>query len=339
MAKLIDHIIAAAPMTSRKNRKKGGKRRRKDDREMQDAHVRAYKAERRKQKIRECRDCGKYERKRKGEGGVKRVRLKQLAKLIRDTLPNATDTDASRIVCVVDMTYRGHSYRRHVEYMDERSGSISMYGPKRVLSKSGLHGWAGGLAGDMEFVLGLLAGLAGDDARGTLLGDSSGFSIVKYEDREDAKRGIVSRHELNKLHILVAPHGRIVTCAVTAGRRHDSSVFHEMYGRIPQGSGHTILDAAYLCRANYTMIARGGRSPVICPKRNSRTRGLHRMSRMLKWHEDDRNGFDRVYHQRSLVETAFSVIKERFGAVARAKMFRMRQLQLALKCICYSLVA
>ena len=58
---------------------------------------------------------------------------------------------------------------------------------------------------------------------------------------------------------------------------------------------------------------------------------------MLKWRE--REGFDKIYHQRSLVETAFSSIKERFGAVARAKTFQMRQLQLALKCICHNLVA
>lgn len=315
------------------------KRSKKDDKKRQDAHVRAYKAERRRQKIKECRDYKTYERKRKGEGRVKRIRIKQLARLIRDILPNATDANVSRIVCVVDMTYRGHSYRRHVEYLDEHSGSVSMYGLKRVPSKSGLHGWAGELADDMEFVLGLLAGQAGDDARGTLLGDSSGFSIVKYEDWEDAKRGIISRREFNKLHILVAPHGRIATCAITAGRRNDSPVFREMYGRIPQGSGHTILDAAYLCRANCKMIARSGRSPVICPRRNSRARGLHPMGQMLKWYESDRDGFDSVYHQRSLVETAFSVIKERFGAVARAKTFRMRQLQLALKCVCYNLVA
>ena len=315
------------------------KRSRKDDKKRQDAHVRAYKTERRKQEIKKCRNYRQYERKRKGEGKVKRIRLKQLEKLVRDTLPNATDEDAARIICVVDMTYRNHSYRRHVEYMDEHSGSVGMYGLKRVPSKSGLHDWAGRLAGDMEFVLGLLAGQAGDDARGTLLGDSSGFSIVKYEDWEDAKRGIISRREFNKLHILVAPHGRIAACAVTAGRRHDSPVFREMYGRIPQGSGHTILDAAYLCRENCRVIARSGRKPVICPKRNSRAKGLHAMGQMLKWREDDREGFDKIYHQRSLVETAFSSIKERFGAVARAKTFLMRQLQLALKCICYNLVA
>ncbi len=237
------------------------------------------------------------------------------------------------------MTYRGHSYRRHVEYPDEHSGSVGMYGLKRVPLKSGLHGWASELAGDMEFVLDLLAGQAGDCARGTLLGDSSGFSIVKYEDWEDAGRGIISGREFNKLHILVAPHGRIAACAVTAGRRHDSPVFREMYGRIPRGGGHAILDAAYLRRANCAQIARSERKPVICPERNSRARGLHPMGRMLKWYEDDRDGFGRACHQRSPVEAASSVIKERFGAVARAKTFRMRQLQLALKCVCCNLVA
>ena len=63
------------------------------------------------------------------------------------------------------------------------------------------------------------------------------------------------------------------------------------------------------------------------------------MGQMLRWRERDRDGFERIYHQRSLAETAFSVIKERFGAVARAKTFRMRQLQLTLKCICYNLIA
>ena len=121
-----------------------------------------------------------------------------------------------------------------------------------------------------------------------------------------------------------------MTCAITPGRTHDSPVFREMYGRIPMGEGYTILDAAYLAKKNCRMIADSGRSPVICPKSNSVARGLHPMGQMLKWHNDDRDGFEKVYHQRSLVETAFSSIKERFGAVARAKTFVMRQLQLAL---------
>ena len=269
---------------------------------------------------------------------MKRVRIKQLWKLIRDALHDA-DEEAARIVCLVDMTFRNHSYRVHAAYMNEHSGSVNMYGLKKVPSKSGLHGWARELAGRIDLVVGLLGAQAGKDARGTLLGDSSGFSIMRYEDWEDAKKGIISRREFNKLHILMAPHGMIVTCEVTAGRAHDSPVFRGMYESVPPGDGHVILDAAYLARANCDAITRGGRTPVICPKKNSRPNGFHAMGAMLRWHRDDPEGFGRVYHQRSLVETAFSVIKERFGAVARARTLVMRKLRLALKCVCYNLVA
>ena len=42
----------------------------------------------------------------------------------------------------------------------------------------------------------------GDAARGSLLGDSSGFPIMQYEDWEDAKSGIISRRRFVKLHVL-----------------------------------------------------------------------------------------------------------------------------------------
>ena len=229
-------------------------------------------------------------------------------------------------MCLVDVTCHNNSYRRHLGYIGEHAGPVNTYGLKRVPSKSGLHGWADELGGCTGLVRELPAGLAGDGARGTLLGDSPGFSIVKYEDWKDARRGIISRREFNKLHVLVAPRGRIVTCAVTGGRWRDSPVLRETHGRIPEGHGRIILDAVYLSRVNCKMIARGGRRPVARPKRNSKARGLHSMGQMLKWHESDRDGLDRIYHQRSPVETALSVIKERLGAVARARTFRMRQL-------------
>lgn len=114
----------------------------------------------------------------------------------------------------------------------------------------------------MELVLGLLAGLAADDARCTLLGDSSGFPMVKHGDREDARRGIVPRLESNKLHMPAAPHGRIVACAVTAGRRRDSPAFRETYGRIPRGAA-TLCWAPRTSAGHCTMIACSGRSPAV----------------------------------------------------------------------------
>ncbi len=135
-------------------------------------------------------------------------------------------------------------------------------------------------SGMTDRVCGLLSGQAGDDACGTLLGDSSGFSVMRYEDRGDAKRGTVSRRGFDKLHVLPAPHGMIAACAVTGGRRHDSPVFREMFGRwVPRGTGHVMLDAAYPCKANCEMIKDGGRRPVICPKSNMRPMGVQRACR------------------------------------------------------------
>lgn len=322
-------------MSSRRRRKKS----RKSNKPRYDEHVRAYRKECRKKSIRECRDYKGYERRRKEEGRVKGARIKRLRKLIRGALHDADEHDAARIVCLVDMTFRNHSYRVHVVYMNEHAGSVNMYGLKKVPSKSGLHDWAKSLAGMVDAMINLLGAQAAECARGTLLGDSSGFSIMRYEDWEDAKKGIISRREFSKLHILMAPHGMITTCEVTAGRAHDSPVFREMYKRVPRGGGHVILDAAYLAKANCNAIARSGRDPVICPKKNSRPNGYHAMGKMLRWRRDDPEGFGKAYHRRSLVETAFSVIKERFGAVARAKTLAMRKLRLVLKCICYNLVA
>ncbi|MCE2499105.1 MAG: hypothetical protein J4F28_09035 [Nitrosopumilaceae archaeon] len=53
---------------------------------------------------------------------------------------------------------------------------------KKVPPKSGFHDWARGLAGRIDAVIALLGAQARSDARETLLGDSSRFSIMKYED-------------------------------------------------------------------------------------------------------------------------------------------------------------
>ena len=116
---------------------------------------------------------------------------------------------------------------------------------------------------------------AGKDAYGTLLGDSSGFSIMKYEDWEYAKKGIISRRGFDKLHILLSPHGMIATCTVTGGRAHDSPIFREMYKKIPCDTRHVILDATYPCKANCNVIKASSCTPVICPKSNMKPKGFN----------------------------------------------------------------
>ncbi|MDE0525096.1 MAG: hypothetical protein OXI27_00630, partial [Thaumarchaeota archaeon] len=60
---------------------------------------------------------------------------------------------------------------------------------------------------------------------------------------------------------------------------------------------------------------------------------------MPGWRRDDPEGFDRPYRRRSPAGTASSVIKERFGATARARLEPVRDLLLTLKCVSYNLVS
>ena len=52
----------------------------------QNAHVKAYKKNLRKEEIKRCRDYTKCEKKQRRESEMKRVRIKQMKRLIHDTL-------------------------------------------------------------------------------------------------------------------------------------------------------------------------------------------------------------------------------------------------------------
>ena len=284
----------------------------------------------------------KIERRRKGEG--KRVRLgiqrvsKDLEEMLRGT---KHEKDAPMIVCLLDMEFRGHSYRGHVAYMDAHPELLNMYGLTRERGKSCLHDWARKLAAMMEdenLFDDMLLKQAGKAAKGTLLCDSTGMSIMLYEDWEDAKKGIVSKRKFAKLHIVVAPKGRIVACCVTRGQDHDSPVFRKMMRVVPYGDGYVILDKAYDAYKNCEIIRASGRRPVIVPKNGYVKKGYNARADMIRWYESDPDGFMELYHQRNLVESAFSSMKARFSAIVRAKSLPMQQLRLTLRCICYNLV-
>jgi len=284
-----------------------------------------------------------YEEKRRKDGKRCRLGIRKFREILSSLVDAGHARDIPYVMCLLDMEYRGNSYRRHVEYMDLHPGSVTSYGLKRVPSKSCLHAAAVRIASwDGAVLTSVLAAQAGKDSRGTLLGDSTGFSIMRYEDWEDAKKGIVSRRMFAKLHVLVRPHGRIAACQATPGRRHDSPVFRDdLLPRVPDADGgrrYVILDAAYDSYANCAAIEDGGRIPVILPRGGYSVRGFNARARMLKWYKEDLDGFEKTYHRRSLVEAVFSSIKARFGATVRAMSLQMQSLRLTLKVFCYNLV-
>ena len=157
------------------------------------------------------RDYKEYEEKRREEANVKKLRLKKLQELILKIFPDA-EKWAPKIICLIDLNFRNHSYRGYAAYLKEHPGSAKMYGLTKLPAKSTMQAWATDLASTTSSMMKILGLQAGEDACGTLLGDSSGFSKVKYEDWDDAKRGVVSRRGFNKLHILIVPWDDICTC-------------------------------------------------------------------------------------------------------------------------------
>jgi len=282
----------------------------------------------------------KYEAKRREEAGTRKIRLSKLRKILKNILEPSQHEHIPWILCILDMEHRNHSYRRHHSYLEEYPGVFYTYGLRRLPSKSTIHAAAGRLAALDDAILASIM-IAQDPkaACGTQLGDSSGFSFMRYEDWEDAKAGLVSRSLFVKLHILVSPHGPISSCTVTSGYTHDSPIFRDtLLERIPEGTGDIILDAAYFAKENCKKIKAKGRRPIIDPKCNYTNKGLSAYGDMLRWYESDPDGYKEAYSQRSLVETVFSSIKERFSAIVRARSLHMQKLRLTMRCICYNLI-
>ena len=286
--------------------------------------------------------CKRYERRRSGEGKRVRTGIHSLTALLYEIHNPQSGRDRREIsytVCLIDKEFRGNSYREHTSYLEANQGSLHICGLKEVPSKSCLHAAAKRLAGRQAMLMELVLRQAGEDAYGSLLGDASGFSVNIYADWEEAKRGTISRRMFVKLHVLVAPHGKIATCQVTGGTAHDSPVFRDMFFRMPGGRGHVMLDSAYDAYKNCKMIYESGRKPVVWPREGSTGKGFSARAEMIRWLARDPVGFGKVYHQRSLVESLFSSIKERFGAVVAAKTLPLQGLQLVLRSICYNLIA
>ena len=268
-------------------------------------------------------------RDKKGGSHVTRLRIKAFTSLLSEIYPSATPDKTRMIpymVCLADREFRCHSYRQHVSYLQTHQGTLRMYGLKTVPSKSCLH-YAATIIADYGWLHEIIEMQAGSQARGSLPGDSTGVAIDQYADWEDAKRGLISRREFIKLHVVVDIEGRkIVSCAVTRGRAHDSPVFLEMFKRVPDGTGCVMLDAGYDATKNYKMIRDVGRRPVICTRKNHVARGFGPRAEMIRWQEKDPEEFEKTYHRHSIVEFVFSSFKCRFTAVIRAKVLPTQRL-------------
>ena len=145
-----------------------------------------------------------------------------------------------------------------------------------------------------------------------------------------------------KMHITIGTVTQMVAAAVaTIGKRHESTQLESMVKIVARifSVKEWLGDSGYLARKACNLVARLGAQPFFWPKSNSTTksRGSYAWSDMVELFRRNIEEFKRHYHQRSKVESVFSVIKEYFGDFVYSRRIEGQLNELLLKVFDYNL--
>ena len=174
--------------------------------------------------------------------------------------------------------------------------------------------------------------------------DASGFSTRVYDRWFDHKWGKEKKQaRFLKAHIMCGVNTKVVTAVeITEANIHDSPPFPGLVGKTAEHftMSEVSADKAYLSRKNLKAIVDAGATPYIPFKINSRPEHTHGDSLWAKtYHYFSlyREEFMNHYHKRSNVETAFSMIKAKFGGSLRSKNPAAQVNEALVKILCHNI--
>ena len=136
---------------------------------------------------------------------------------------------------------------------------------------------------------------------------------------------------------------KIVTAVeVTEANVHDSPPFAGLVAKTAESfnMNEVSADRAYLARKNLKAVVDAGAVPFIPFKINSKPEHTHGDSLWAKtYHYFSlfREEFMDHYHKRSNVETAFSMIKAKFGSAVRSKTPVAQMNEVLVKILCHNI--
>jgi transposase/predicted nucleic acid-binding Zn finger protein len=158
------------------------------------------------------------------------------------------------------------------------------------------------------------------DASG--LSTSQGFTWLHAKYTEPR---LINKKDWLKIHICCGTKTNIIS-AVEVTERHeaDSNYFEPLVKATAQNFEmvEVSADKAYLSRANMQTAVDNNAIPYIAWKANSRAtnkEGNHLWNKLFHYYALNQEKFLEHYHQRSNVETTFSMIKAKFGGSLRSK--------------------
>ena len=178
--------------------------------------------------------------------------------------------------------------------------------------------------------------------------DSSGFSTTTYDRWFDHKWGKERKKaKFVKTHLICGVKTQIVTAVeVTDTPTHDSPYFSPLVKGTAQKFDvqEVSADKAYLSRPNLHVVDDIGAKVYIPFKSNSLPFPRNEQERDLLWEKTyyfyhfNRDKFLAHYHLRSNVETAFAMIKAKFGAYVRSKTPAAQINEALVKVLCHNIV-
>lgn len=171
--------------------------------------------------------------------------------------------------------------------------------------------------------------------------DSSGFSACKFDRWYDAKYGRMHQeHSWVKVHIMTGVLTNVVT-AVEIGNKEDGDcpMFKPLVKATTVGFKieEASADKAYGSHDNYDTLEAIGATPYIAFKINAAEGDGGLWTKMYHMFCLQKEAFLRHYHQRSNIESTFSMVKRKFGDSVRSKTDVAMKNEVLAKLICHNI--
>ncbi|HEV3256405.1 MAG TPA: transposase [Gemmataceae bacterium] len=171
--------------------------------------------------------------------------------------------------------------------------------------------------------------------------DSSGFSTSKFVRWYDEKYGVTrSGHDWVKTHLMVGVKTHVITAIRIQGRdAADGPQFVPLLHTTAENFTvqEASADKAYLSVENVEAVAALGGQAFIAPKSNTTGGAGGLFEKMFHYYQFRREDFLKHYHQRSNVETVFSMMKRKFGDSVRSRNDVAMTNEVLCKALCHNL--
>jgi transposase len=178
------------------------------------------------------------------------------------------------------------------------------------------------------------------DSSGFSKGQTAGWFREKYTNKADVKM-----IDWLKVHIMCGVSTHVVTSVEVSGRDdHDYKFFQPLVEATAQNfkMREVSADKGYIGLSNLRLVVDNGAQPFI-PFKSHTTDGFRRRDktglwkRLFHFFKYNQDEFARHYHKRSNVETAFSMIKRKFGERLRTKTDVAQLNEVLCKILCHNL--